>query len=446
MTGYKVDTRTANNDTIGESIMFGNRVFYGWWVLLGIFSSYTALVGIQVYTFPLFYPVLIKEFGWSSKDVTGPATIFFLTGAIITPFVSSLFDRYSVRLFMIAGSLFTIAGLIAYRSIQTVTHLILVYLVLALAQVCSGQVPTMLVITRWFKRYRGIAVGITLMGTSIGAAVFPLVVKPLLATGGWREAISVLTVICVVMIVLPSVLLIRSRPEDKGLYADGERSQAVPSGPQGPSTQQGPTLRQALRSPAFYLLAFATGACWFCINGLIQHQTIFMNTELGVSMNVLPVIISVFFWSSLAGRLFIGYLGDRADKTLIMLAAVISLILGLLILRLSNPGNPLSLYGYAVVYGIGFSGTFTMIQLVIAEFFAGKSYGKILGILTMVDVGAGGVGITAIARMQSAFGSYLPVIEILMALCFAVAVVVAILYRLRLKISRQAEAVLSASH
>jgi hypothetical protein len=87
-----------------------------------------------------------------------------------------------------------------------------------------------------------------------------------------------------------------------------------------------------------------------------------------------------------------------------------------------------------------------MIQLVIAEFFAGKSYGKILGILTMVDVGAGGLGITAIARMQSAFGSYLPVIEILMALCFAVAVVVAILYRLHLKISRQAEAVLVASH
>jgi sugar phosphate permease len=311
-----------------------------------------------------------------------------------------------------------------------------------MAQVCCGQVPTMLVVTRWFKRYRGVAVGITLMGTSVGGAVFPLVVKPFLATGAWRDALLVLAIICVVMMVIPLVLLIRSRPEDKGLQPDGERLQTETARPQA----EGPTLRQALHTPAFYLLAFATGALWFCINGVIQHQAIFMNTELGVSMSVLPVVVSVLFWSSVAGRLFIGYLGDRADKTLIMLAAVISLIIGLLILRVASAGNSLSLYGYAVVYGIGFSGTFTMIQLVIAEFFAGKSYGKILGILTMVDVGCGGIAITVIARMQRAFRSYLPVIVILIALCCIVAVVVAILYRMRLRMVRQAEAMLSPSH
>ena len=73
--------------------MSGKRIFFGWWVLLGIFISYTALVGIQIYTLPLFYPALIKEFHWSTEDVTRAATIFFLTGAIITPFVSSLFDQ-----------------------------------------------------------------------------------------------------------------------------------------------------------------------------------------------------------------------------------------------------------------------------------------------------------------------------------------------------------------
>jgi MFS transporter, OFA family, oxalate/formate antiporter len=418
-----------------------NRVFYGWWVLLGIFCCYTALVGVQVYTFPLFYPVLIRKLGWSSEDVTRPATLFYLMGATLTPFVSSLFDRYSVRLFMIAGAGFTLLGLGAFRLIRTPVQMTLAFLILALAQVCCGQVPTMLVVTRWFRRYRGIAVGITLMGTSIGGAVFPLIVKPLLASGKWREAASVLAIICAAMMFLPLIFLIRSRPEDKNLLPDGGVAQTE-TGP--PSTISGPTLKEALRMPAFYLLAFATGALWFCINGVIQHQTIFMSTELGLSMDVLPVIISVFFWSSIIGRLFIGYLGDRIDKTLIMLAAVINLIVGLLILRLASTAHLSSLYVYAVVYGIGFSGTFTMIQLVIAEFFAGRSYGKILGILTMVDVAGGGIGISAIAWMQEAFGSYQPVIQILIALCCAVAVAVAVLYKLRLKMARQAKAALSA--
>jgi MFS family permease len=156
---------------------------------------------------------------------------------------------------------------------------------------------------------------------------------------------------------------------------------------------------------------------------------------------VLPVIISVFFWSSIAGRLLIGYLGDRVDKTLIMLGAVVNLIAGLLMLRFASAEHLASLYAYAVVYGIGFSGTFTMIQLVIAEFFAGQSYGKILGILTMVDVAGGGIGISVIAWMRKFYGSYLPVIQTLIGVCCIVAVLVGVLYRIRLNTAREVQSV-----
>jgi MFS transporter, OFA family, oxalate/formate antiporter len=415
--------------------MSGKRVFFGWWVLLGIFSSYTALVGVQVYTLPLFYPEIIRELGWTPEQVARPATIFFLTGALVTPFVSSLYDWYSVRLFMCVGACATIIGLLAFSTLQTPTHMIMIFLVLALAQVCSGQVPTMLVITRWFRRYRGIAVGITLMGTSFGAAIFPLVVRQVMLTGDWRDAVRILTIICAVMMILPLIFLIRSRPEDKGLHIDGDDAGAVVSSAQ-PAEQrmlvEGPTLREALHMPAFYILAVATGALWFCINGIVQHAPIFLGTDMGLSMKTLPLIISVTFWFAIVGKLLFGWLSDRFNKVIIMFLGVINLILGLLILRLSSADNMVSLYAYAAVFGIGFSGMFTMIQLVIAEFFAGKSYGKILGILTMIDVGSGGLAIEALARMRSAFGSYLPVIELLMGVCCVVAVMVIVLWRIRL--------------
>ncbi len=423
--------------------MLGNRIFFGWWVLLGTFLFYAAIVGILVYTLPLLYPELIREFGWNSEQVTGPATLYFLTGAIIMPFFSPLFDRYSVRLIMCFGVMALVGGLIAFASIQTVTHLTLIFLVFALGQVAAGLVPNMVLLTRWFVRHRGIAVGITLLGASVGGAVFPLIVKQVLANGDWQDAVLVLAVIGGIIMVVPLLFFIRSHPAEMGLEPDGGAG-AIDIKTQ-PSWKEGPTLREALRMPAFYLLAFATGALWFCVNGILQHQTIFMSTETGLDMGSLPLVISLFFWSAVVGKLLFGWLSDRFDKTLVMFMSVINLMCGLVILRLSNADNMLTFYLYAAVFGIGFSGAFTMIQLVIAEFFAGRSYGKILGIFTMVDVGSGGIGIKAIAMMQVSFGSYLPVFEVLIGLCCTVAIIVFMLYRIRQNTSRQSELAFSSS-
>jgi MFS transporter, OFA family, oxalate/formate antiporter len=424
--------------------MFNNRIFYGWWVLFGIFTSYTALVGIQVYTLPLFYPELIREFGWSTEKVTRAATVFYLTGALITPFVSSFFDRFSARAFMIIGGLATIVGLFSYSSLHTLTQMTIIYMIFSLSQVCAGQVPTMLIVTRWFKRYRGIAVGITLMGPDVGGAIFPLVVKHVLSIGTWRDALLVLTPISGIMMILPLLFFIRSRPEDKGLLPDGDLTEAeTPEVTSQKTPHVGLTLKDALKMPAFYILAFATGSLWFIMNGIVQHQTIFMSSELGLTMKTLPVVVSAIFWFAIIGKLLIGYLSDHFDKIMIMFIVVVALIAGLSILRFSSADNMPGLYCYAAVFGIGYSGTFTMIQLVIAEFYSGQSYGKILGILTMVDVGAGGLAITVIARMQGAFNSYLPVFEMLIGLTCVVAILVLFLYRMRRNILQNSQPELS---
>ena len=418
--------------------MLGNRVFYGWRVLLGIFISYTALVGIQVYTLPLFYPELKSEFGWSEQSITLAATIFYFTGALLTPIVSPLFDRYSARLFMIVGAVITVLGLFAYKSMETLKQLTIIYIVLALSQVCAGQVPTMLVVTRWFKRYRGIAVGITLIGTSVGGATFPLVFRHVMATGGWRDAITVFMVICAVMMLLPLIFLVRSRPEDKGLLQYGDATETITSDvPAQPAVHMGPTLHQALRNPAFYILAFATGALWFTMNGIYNNQSFFMNDELGLTRDTYSLIFSAIFCFAIAGKILLGYLSDRLDKILLIFIVVVLLIIGLIFLRVSSADNLIILYAYAAVFGLGFGGTFAMIQLVIADFFEGHSYGRILGILTSVDVACGGLAITALARMKGAFGSYLPVIDILIGLTCVNAIMMLFLFKMRHKFLKQ---------
>jgi sugar phosphate permease len=322
-----------------------------------------------------------------------------------------------------------VLGLLALGKFQTFTQMITIYLVFALGQVCSGQVPTMVVITRWFNRRRGLAIGIVLTSTSVGGAVFPLVVRQVMASANWREAIFILMAIGAVMMVLPLIFFIRNRPEDISL----SQAQADPLMNLRADGQQtdGPTLKEASRQPEFYLLAFVTGTLWFSLNGIVQHQTILIGNELGIGIETLALISSAFFTFAIVGKLSLGWLADRFSKTMIMFCSVLNLIIGLFILRLSGGGNLAFLYAYAVVYGIGYGGMFTMIQLVIADFYAGKHYGRILGMLTMVDVAAGGLGIPAVGLMQGAFGTYMPALEILMGLYAVTGITVLVLHRLR---------------
>jgi len=412
--------------------MIGRRLYYGWVVLLGMFMNYMAIVGIMIYTLPLLYPSIINEYGFTSEQVTRPAFVSYMAGAILTPFISPLYDLWSIRKIMVAGTIFMVAGLFALSEFQSLTQMTVIFLVFALGQVCSGQVPTMVVVTRWFNRHRGIAVGIVLTSTSVGGALFPLVVRQVMVDGTWRDAIFALMAICAVMMILPLIFLIRSRPEDIGLNRENADPQEQQGSEHGP-TNEGPTLKEAIRQPEFYMLAFATGALWFCLNGLVQHQTILIGNELGIGIETLTLISSVFFSFAVIGKLVLGWLADRYNKIMIMFFSVLNLIIGLVILRLAGSGSTGIIYTYAIVYGIGYGGMFTMMQLVIAEFYAGRSYGRILGMLTMVDIGIGGLGIPAFGLMQGTFGSYMPVLEIMMGLNVVVAVTVLVLYRMRQK-------------
>lgn len=412
-----------------------NKLFFGWYVVSGMFINYMVIVGIVSYTLPLFYPALIEEFGWSSSQVTLAATVSYFTSAFITPFVSALYDRFSVRKFMFAGSVMVVTGLALYGLISSVLTMVLLYLCfLTLSQVFCGQVPVMVILSRWFRRRRGVAMGIVLTATGAGGALFPLLVRDMVAAGDWRRAALVLALTAGLILAVALIFLIRNRPEEMGLSQDGAAPVAAggPAADEGPFTGMdgtgagdGPTLGMALRAPEFYLLAFATGGLWFIIIGMVQHQSIVMSSEGGVSAATLPLVISVYFWASVAGKVAFGWLGDRFDKTLVMLQSVVFLSIGLILLRFLQ-GN--ALFFYAILFGIGFGGTFTMIQLLIAEFYAGLHYGRILGILTMIDVTAGGLGIPVLALLRDQLGSYQLVIEYLIVLTLLIITAVTLLW------------------
>ncbi len=404
------------------------KIFYGWWVLLGLFLIYAANNGILMYTLPLFYPELIAEFGWSSAEVTRPAALFYVVAALLTPFIGALFDRYSTRMIMLLGIVALIAALCFYPAITSLHQLTAIYIVFALGLAACGLVPNMLILTRWFKRHRGLALGLLLTGSTVGGAIFPLVARETLITQGWRQAALMIAILGSVMMVGAVLLLVRNRPEELGLNVDGDALPAATAGV-AVTASAGPTLGQAVKMPVFYMLAFVTGALWFATMSMIQHQSIFIGKDLGVDAARLPLIFSLFFWCAIIGKLLLGWLSDKLPKLWVMFCTVLSLILGLALLRLVAADKLFMLYAYSVVFGMGFGGTFSMIQQVLAEYFAGASYGKILALMTAVDSLAGAAGIKYLGTVRDAQGSYLPAFDLLITLCAVSALLIVVLIR-----------------
>lgn len=409
-----------------------SRVFYGWIVLAGLCITYAASNGILLNTLPLFYPSLIEEFQWDAAEVTGPASLSFFATAILSLFVGYMVDRFAPRPMMIMGSLIFVGVLLAYRYISSLDQMKMIYVGFSCALALNGILPSMVVTSRWFKQFRGLAVGILLMASSFGGAVLPLIVGPMLADEGWRATLIFVAGIGFVMMVLPCVFILRNDPSEKNTVADGKASAevATPDDVQPPvGVVAGITVLEAMKTPMFYLLAFSTAVMWFCISGVIQHQSIYLGRDLGLPGPQLAQVFSVFFFSSVIGKVLFGWLSDRFSKSNIMLLATTNLIIGLVLFRFIDGDSMVSILAYAVIYGIGFSGAFTMIQLMIAELFAGPTYGRMLGVYVFIDTLAGGVGIAVLGNMRVAMDSYLPAINLMIGLCVAAFVCVYIIKR-----------------
>jgi MFS transporter, OFA family, oxalate/formate antiporter len=378
------------------------KKYYCWVIVACLFLMYMASNGIALNTFNLYVPEFAKAFNVDIAKATGLAATMYLFLALPLPFIGRLLEHYSPKVLILIGAvgasaaLFLMANATSFKMVQLFTIIFPLFLTLV------GLLTSMYVINNWFVKYKGIATGLLLMASSVGPALFAPLVGKWIKTLGWQTAAHYQAYICTGLIIIPA-LLIFSHPSKIGAFADGIEG-TIGRQPKSNKEERKKIFHGALRSSEFYLLAFVTAALWFCIGGFIQNQRTYQ-ADLKMDVAQSGVLQGVFFFCGLIGKLIFGFLSDRFDVKKIMLASVVNMLLGCTLLFLSLQ-NKSFMIPAAIVFGLGYSGTFTMIQLYIINLFGGAAYGTILGILSFVDTLCASVGVAVLGGMRKAGGSY----------------------------------------
>jgi MFS family permease len=398
--------------------------FYGWYVAATAIISYFFTNGLAFLVPQSLAPRLMESFGATPAEIGRTTLVTFTLTALLAPFAGAFVDRLGVLRVIRAGLAFLVAAFACYPLARTMTALYLLHACFAIGLITAGLLVNVVLLSRWFVVRRGLAVGALVAGSSLAGATLPLAISPLVTNPayGWRVGYAVLVLAFLILAVLPAFLVLRESPESMGLRPDGAdapppaaRPEDAPAGPSAgrPGERSGLTLREALATRTFWCLALGSACLWFAIQAVTSQITIFLEREAAFAPSQATRIFSLIFTLSFFGKFLYGAVSDWWPKRRVMLVAGLTLLAGCLLLfewsgwTAALSTDPRRLAFFAIVFGLGFGGSFTMIQLTTAESFGERDLGKILGCVTLADGLAAGAGPAVAGQLATSTGGYL---------------------------------------
>lgn len=335
------------------------------------FVALFSIVGLALYGLPFYYDFMVREFGWSRAQVTsGNAISKLLIGPLFGFAAGWVVDRFGPRRLMMAGIVMAGGALVGLAHMSALWMFYLFYIFNAVGYVCGGPLPNQVLLSRWFDRARGKAMGFAYLGIGIGGWLV-LKLSPALVTAfGWRGALQFLGIV-IVALALPMAYFVRDAPD----------SQARP--PRADATAEVAPLGGLFRDPAFYLLAIGSMCSIAAVGGANQHLKLYLSLDLKYSQQAAATIASTVLFCSIFGRLLMGWLADRIPKKMVMILIYV-LVAASIPLLLAGSSMP-SLYAFSVVFGLGLGGEYMIIPLMAAELFGVRVLGRLLGVILTAD-------------------------------------------------------------
>jgi len=427
----------------------------------------------------IFDSALLDEFGWDRGPFKFTDTIKFVLTALMAPFVGILIDKVNPRWLLMTGCALLTLGYLGYAALlngaappvilliatlgafglaavlvvalgsllpqldrtpaiavaaalalaflwkfygswsgDALRQLYAIHMLFALALSAAGSMTVIFLVSSWFVKHRGLAIGIALIGTSLGSAVFPLVNPPLIEAFGWRQAFTWNAAMPVVLLVLVA-LAIKGTPAQAGYRAVGQ-SAAVAD-----LKQHGLTFKEALRTRTFWAIAVSGFLAYYSIFSFVQHFVLHLNKGFAYTLADAGKMMFLFSLVAMTAKFAIGWLADHIDRHKVFTACQIIMLVGMIGLASMKREWVVA---SAVIIGLGWGGLFTLYNMLAVNNFGLREIGRINGSISLMESIGVGLGSWVTGLLFDRYGSYQVPFTVL-----AVAIVVALLVGLLIR-------------
>lgn len=361
-----------------------SKLFYGWVIVSTCFLIQVVGWGIHN-SFGVFFASFQADFAWNRALIAGAASISFLICGISGIFMGGLNDRFGPRRIMTFSGVLLGVGYLLMAHVQSVWELYLYYGLIIGIGISGTDIVLLSTAARWFVRRRGAVTGLIKVGTGLGMVIMPIFLKVLITNWGWRTCFTVLGVLILITYLLLARLLVRD-PGQKGLLPDN----CPVSDPLcRPHPDGGLRLRRALETRALWTLC---GICFFALFTLytIMLHIVSHAIDSGFSVGSAASILSTIGGVSIAGRLVMGWAGDRLGSGRALIICFGMILAGLVLLQLTASLS--LLYGFAIIHGFAHGGFFSMMSPTVANLFGMRAHGAILGVIIFSGAIGGTIG------------------------------------------------------
>jgi MFS family permease len=346
----------------------GNRpsLHYAW-IILAAACVLSVVSRADSASFAVLVDPLVERYGWKRGDIGLAYSLAFICSMPAMLVFGWLGDRFGARILMLGASLMISAGTVMLGMISELWHLYVLYgiFVGALGN-AAFQVLLPVIMTRWFEKKMGLALGFYWAALGAGPAIFAPLFRWLIESRGWESAFMVLGAGFGVVLLLFSSL-IRTSPAEMGLRAYGATSAPAST---APDVEAPVSLRDVLRRRPVWLL---TGCHHLgcASHAVIMAHGVSMATHHGIPGLQAAGVLSTIAGVSIVSRFTFSLLTERFGGRAVLSFAVLGQALSILALLFAT--DVWHFYAFAVVFGLCYGGEMVGFPIINRQLFGPKA-------------------------------------------------------------------------
>jgi len=375
--------------------------YHGWNILAITLLLQGIILGLMTYSFTLWIIPFRDEFGAAQGTILLAASLSNAGMGVLAPFLGRLLDKHSIRLLIVIGVIIYGVGFFLISLCTSIWQIIIIYAtLLPLGTMLAGPLACQVMVARWFEKNRGMALGLSSIGSSTGGVILPPVVAALILATDWRVSHMILAVGAVAIVIPLVCLFIRNRNDQdaepgKSRQASAEGFEAAEGSKSPPLPDVFPDWKasQILRSRTLWVLISFVCPMMLVATG-IQFNIAPISQEAGIDPQHAAFVVSTASLTMIIGKLAFGFLSDYIEHRFIIWMSSAFMLICLILLQFASSY-------WVMMVAIGFlglasGGMMPVLGVIIASRFGAPNFGRVNGILapftTIFAFGPVGIG------------------------------------------------------